>query len=70
MHDELAYFSLFGHKFVEIEDESRHLLSQKLHKKCQDDSRDGLYPIKYYAEKIPCLAKNPDEQLSAVFELL
>ena len=27
MHDEVAYFSLFGHKFEEIENESRHLLS-------------------------------------------
>jgi hypothetical protein len=29
-----------------------------------------LYPIKYYAEKLACDAKTPEEQLSAVFELL
>ena len=70
MHDETAYFTLFGNKFVEQEAETKHLLDQKLHEQSKDGSRDILYPIKYYAEKLACDAKTPEEQLSAVFELL
>ena len=57
---------------MEMENEARLLLSQKLYESScsKDDSREGLYPIKYYAEKMPCLAKDSDEQLSAIFELL
>ena len=31
MHDEEAYYQLFGNKFVEEEKEFEHLLKQKLH---------------------------------------
>jgi hypothetical protein len=32
-----------------------------------DASRDLLFPIKYFAERLPSPAKTPDEQLDYVF---
>jgi hypothetical protein len=34
-----------------------------------DENRNLLFPIKYFAERLPSPAKTPDEQLDYVFEL-
>jgi hypothetical protein len=34
-----------------------------------DDSREGLFPIKYFAERLPTPAKTPEDQLECVFKL-
>ena len=56
---------------MEMENEARLLLSQKLYESScsKDNSREGLYPIKYIAEKLACEARNPEQQLSAIYEL-
>jgi hypothetical protein len=70
MHDEMAYKQLFGHYFVDMEKEVEHLLKQKLFETAKDESREELYPIKYIAERLPVGAKNSDEQLENIFQLL
>jgi hypothetical protein len=53
-----------------MEKEVEHLLKQKLFETAKDESREELYPIKYIAERLPVGAKNSDEQLENIFQLL
>jgi hypothetical protein len=69
MHDEEAYHQLFGQKYVDIEKEDEKLLNQNLYEMSPDESRDNIFPIKYFAERLPSPAKDPDEQLEYVFQL-
>jgi hypothetical protein len=32
-----------------------------------DGSRDSLFPIRYFAERLPSTARDPEEQLEVVF---
>jgi hypothetical protein len=34
-----------------------------------DGSRDSLFPIRYFAERLPSTARDPEEQLEVVFQL-
>ena len=52
---------------MEIEKEVEHLLKQKLFETAKDDSRSELYPIKYFAERLPVGAKNSEEQQEVIF---
>ena len=68
MHDELGYAQLFGHQFEEIEKEDEHLMKQNLFEVARvDDSRDSLFPIRYFAERLPSTAMSSEEQLEVVF---
>ena len=69
MHDEEAYQQLFGLKYADIEKEDENLLSQNLCEMSPSESRDLIFPIKYFAERLPTPARDPDEQLEYVFQL-
>ena len=45
------------------------MLKQKLHEMSSDASRDSLFPINYFAERLPTPAKTQEEQLDYVFHL-
>jgi hypothetical protein len=67
MHDEEAYQQLFGHKFTNVEKEVEHLLKKNLFETAKDEKRNDLFPIKYFAERLPVGAKSSEEQLEIVF---
>lgn len=69
MHDEEAYKKLFGCKYEEMENEDKDLLSQNLYEMTPNEERNSLFPIKYFAERLPTPARDADEQLEYVFQL-
>lgn len=69
MHDEEAYKQLFGIKYEDMEKEDEGLLKQNLYEMSPDEERNNFFPIKYFAERLPTPARDPDEQLEYVFEL-
>lgn len=66
LHDESAYENLFGGEFPNNGNTGEFRL-EALHKK---EIKEELYPIVYYAEKLPVYAATADEQYEIIFELI
>lgn len=65
MHDEDAYNQLFSADFP------LKIVNDRLHEtKVMSDERNDLYPMTYFAERLPIQSENEDEQFELIFELL
>ncbi len=62
LHDESAYQTLFGHQFPITE-------KVKLQEQGASDIKEELFPILYYAEKLPIFSSNSEEHYETIFEL-
>jgi len=63
MHDEEAYNQLFSADFP------LKNINEKLHE-TKSENRNDLYPMSYFAERLPIHTANNDEQFELIFELL
>lgn len=62
LHDESAYQTLFGEEFQTTE-------KLKLQDHSKAEIKDELFPICYYAERLPVFSSSPEEFYDTIFEL-
>lgn len=67
LHDELAYEQLFGRDFAHNPTKED---ANKLQSQVHTEERNELFPIFYYAERLPVFSANEDENYENIFRLL